>query len=60
MVSLGSMASGSFANLLYDQLDSYTPVFRLAALIDIAIIGLYLLLFCLCEKKKFLSMEEQC
>jgi len=52
MVSLGSMVAGPIVNLFYDRLGSYAPVFRVAALIDIALIGLYLLLFYLCEKEK--------
>lgn len=61
MISLGNMVAGPIVNLLYDRLGSYAPVFRVAALIDIALIGLYLLLFYLCEKEKrhFLSMQEQ-
>ena len=52
MISLGSMVAGPVVNLFYDWLGSYSPVFRVAALIDILIIGLYLLLFYLCEKEK--------
>ena len=52
MVSLGSMVAGPIVNLFYDRLGSYAPVFRVAALIDLALIGLYLLLFYLCEKEK--------
>lgn len=61
MISLGSMVAGPIVNLLYDRLGSYAPVFRVAALIDIALIGLYLLLFYLCEKEKkhVLAMQEQ-
>lgn len=43
MISLGNMVAGPIVNLLYDRLGSYAPVFRVAALIDIALIGLYLL-----------------
>lgn len=52
MISLGSMVAGPIVNLFYDWLGSYSPVFRVAALIDIVLIGLYLLLFYLCEKEK--------
>lgn len=61
MISLGSMVAGPIVNLFYDWLGSYSPVFRVAALIDVVIIGLYLLLFYLCEKEKkhFLATQEQ-
>ena len=61
MVSLASMVAGPIVNLFYDWLGSYSPVFRVAALIDIILIGLYLLLFYLCEKEKrqFLATQEQ-
>lgn len=52
MISLGSMVAGPVVNLFYDWLGSYSPVFRVAAVIDIVLIGLYLLLFYLCEKEK--------
>lgn len=52
MISLGSMVAGPIVNLFYDWLGSYSPVFRVAAVIDIILIGLYLLLFYLCEKEK--------
>ena len=59
MISLGSMVAGPIVNLFYDWLGSYSPVFRVAALIDIVLIGLYLLLFYLCEKEKkqFLAIQ---
>ena len=52
MISLGSMVAGPIVNLFYDWLGSYAPVFRAAAVIDVVLIGLYLLLFYLCEKEK--------
>lgn len=60
MVSLASMLAGPIVNLFYDLLGSYSPVFRVAALIDLLLIGLYLLLFYLCEKEKkhFLAAGE--
>ena len=60
MVSLASMAAGPIVNLFYDLLGSYSPVFRAAAVIDVALIGLYLLLFYLCEKEKkhFLATQN--
>ena len=61
MSSLGSMLANPIVNLFYDRLGSYSPVFRVAAVIDVALIGLFLLLFYLCqkEKKRFLAMQEQ-
>ena len=60
MISLGSMLATPLANLAHDYLGSYTPAFRAAAIMDIMIIGLFLLLFFLCdrEKKKQLDIEK--
>lgn len=60
MISLGSMLATPLANLAHDYLGSYTPAFRAAAIMDILIIGLFLLLFFLCdrEKKKQLDTEK--
>lgn len=59
MISLGNMLATPLANLCYDMLGSYTPAFQLAAILDVIIIGLFLLLFFLCdrEKKRFLAAE---
>ena len=45
-------ADAAYGKLLGLDLDSYTPLFRLVDLIDIALIGSCLLLLCLCEKEK--------
>lgn len=60
MCSLGSMLSTPLANLAYDTLGSYAPAFRVAAVMDIVVIGMFLLLFFLCdrEKKKQLATEK--
>ncbi len=60
MISLGSMLATPLANLAHDYLGSYTPAFRAAAIMDIVIIGLFLLLFFLChrDKKKQLDTEK--
>lgn len=60
MVSLGCMLSTPLANLSYDYLGSYVPAFRAAAILDVVVIGLFLLLFFLCdrEKKKQLGTEK--
>ena len=60
MISLGNMLATPVANLCYDKLGSYIPGFRIAAILDLIIIGLFQLLFYLCdrEKKKFLANES--
>jgi len=59
MISLGNMLATPTANLCYDHLGSYVPAFQAVAILDVVIIGLFLLLFHLCEKekKKFLASE---
>lgn len=45
MVSVSAMVAQPLANLVYDQIGSYSPVFRVAAVLDLVIVVLYLLLF---------------
>lgn len=61
MISLGNMLATPLANLCYDMMGSYSPAFQLATILDIVIIGLFLLLFFLCEreKKRFLAAEAE-
>ncbi len=60
MGSLANMLATPFVNYLYDILGSYTPVFQAAAVVDVALIGLYILLFRMCdkEKKRFLAAQK--
>ena len=53
-------ADAAYGKLLGLDLDSYTPLFRLVDLIDIALIGSCLLPLCYVRRKKSLSMQEQC
>lgn len=52
MLSLGNMLSTPIADLLYDRIGSYSPVYTVAAVLDIVLIGLFGLLFLLCSKEK--------
>ena len=60
MISLGSMLATPLANLAHDYLGSYTPAFQAAAIMDLALIVLFLILFFLCdrEKKKYLAAAD--
>lgn len=59
MISLGSMLATPLANLAYDYLGSYTPAFRIAAILDVVVIVLFLLLFFLCERDKRKQIETE-
>lgn len=52
MVSVGSMLASPLMNLAYDAIGSYGPMFRGAAVLDIIVIGLYLLLFVLAGRDR--------
>ena len=45
VASLSSAFSQPLSNLLFDRIGSYSPVFRVVAVIDLALIGMYLLLY---------------
>ena len=45
VASLSSAFSQPLSNLLFDQIGSYSPVFRVIAIVDLALIGMYLLLY---------------
>ena len=59
MVSLSGMLSEPLVNYLYDALGSYSPVYLSAAVADVVLIGLYLVLFKLCDKDKKKYFEEE-
>ncbi len=61
LVNLASMLATPIANLFYDRLGSYSPVFRVAAVLDLVVLGLYLLLYFLCskDKKKWLAQHAE-
>lgn len=50
VASLSSAFSQPLSNLLFDRIGSYSPVFRVIAVIDLVLIGLYLLLYFLCAR----------
>ena len=59
MISLGGMLASPLANLTYDYLGSYTPAFRAAAIMDVVLIGLFLLLFFLCDRDKIKQLAAE-
>lgn len=52
MTSLGSLVAAPISNLTFDQLGSYSPVFRVGSVVSLVVIGLYLLLFLLAKKDR--------
>ena len=54
MASLGGLLGEPITNLCYDAIGSYSPIFRVAAVVDVLIIGLLLVTF-----RMFGSKEKQ-
>jgi len=62
MVSVGAMVAAPICNMAYDVLGSYSPVFRVAAVLGVVAIVLYLILYRLAardKKKWFAEWEEK-
>lgn len=58
MASLAAVISTPLSNLLYDWIGSYAPVFRVAAVLDVVLVGLFALLFYLCKRDKAKQEKE--
>jgi len=58
MASLASIFSSPISNLFYDRLGSYCPVFRVAAIINAAMIAVYFVMFALAKRDRA-SYEAQ-
>ncbi len=50
IASLSNAFSQPLSNLLFDKLGSYSPVFRVIAIVDLVLIGLYLIVYTLCAR----------
>ena len=59
MASLASIFSSPISNLFYDKLGSYSPVFRVAAVIDVVLIGVYFLMFAMAKRERRLFESRQ-
>lgn len=58
MASLGNMIATPLINLLHDWIGSYSPVFRVAAVLDVVLVGLFALLFYLCKRDKMNQKKD--
>jgi predicted MFS family arabinose efflux permease len=58
MVSLGGLVAAPISNMCFDRLGSYSPVFRVGAIISLVVTGLYLLLFLLARKDRLRYEKE--
>lgn len=52
MTSLGNLIAAPISNAVYDVHGSYSPVFRVGAMVAVAATGLYLLLFTMAKKDR--------
>lgn len=61
MASLAGMISTPLSNLIYDRVGTYSYTFQGAAIMDLVIIGLYLLMFAMAkgEKKRYYSQIQK-
>lgn len=59
MASLASIFSSPISNLFYDRLGSYCPVFRVAAIINGVMIGVYFLMFAMAKRERTLFESRQ-
>ena len=59
MVSVSAMVAQPVANLIYDRIGSYSPIFRVAAVLDLVVIVLYLLLFKLAERDRKMLVRAE-
>lgn len=50
VASLSSAFSQPLSNFLFDHIGSYSPVFRVVAMVDLVLIGLYLLLYAITSR----------
>ena len=57
---LGSLVAVPVTNAVYDKVGTYEPVFRLAAILSIIVLGILLILYWLAQKeqKKYLANSE--
>jgi len=59
MVSVGAMVAQPVTNFVYDKIGTYSPVFRAAAIFNLVVIVLYLLLYKLADRDRT-EMESEC
>ena len=59
MASLASIFSSPISNLFYDKIGSYSPVFRVAAIVNGALIAVYFLMFAMAKREKALFEARQ-
>jgi len=60
MASLAVMIANPISNAICDRLGNYMPGFRIAALLNVGILGLYLVLYRICkrERQRFFARES--
>lgn len=59
MASLATMIANPLSNAICDRLKTYMPGFRVAALLNVGILGLFLVLYSVCkrDKQRFFARE---
>ena len=59
MASLASIISSPASNLFYDKIGSYSPVFRVAGIINGVLIAVYFLMFAMAKRERALFESRQ-
>lgn len=59
MISFAGMVAAPLINAVYDKLGSYSPVYSLSSILQIFLIGLFVVLFRMAEKKKMQQCETE-
>lgn len=59
MSALASLVTAPVCNFVYDRIHSYSPAFRVAAVMDICLIGVYLVMFTMAKKVRKREMSKQ-
>lgn len=59
MASLATIFSSPISNLFYDKIGSYSPVFRVAAIVNGGLIAVYFLMFAMAKREKALFEARQ-
>lgn len=59
MASLATIFSSPISNLFYDKIGSYSPVFRVAAIVNGGLIAVYFLMFAMAKRERTLFEARQ-
>ena len=59
MVSLASLITPPICNFIYDKIGTYSPSFKVAAVLEVFLIGIYFIMFAMASKDRKKELEAQ-